>query len=110
MAAGKAGRGDLWRMRGSSTKTLLHYFRRLRPAEEDKYSAGAGGYFIYPFPPPFSLHVLHTEWPLIKEVGGGKCQRAISHSKSTPTEPESEAESRFRRCWSHSWTPNQKGS
>ena len=80
---------------------LLHYIQRDAQAKINIPRAQLGGYFIYPFP----LHVLHTEWRVIKEGGGNAREGAISHShpQFTPTESR-------RRCWSHSSTPNQKGS
>lgn len=51
---------------------LLHYIQRDAQAKINIPRAQLGGYFIYPFP----LHVLHTEWRVIKEGGGNA--RALS--------------------------------
>ena len=86
---GAEGGGDLWRMRGNSTPLAL-YPTPARPADTDKYSryglvrwAVVGGYFIYPVP----LHVLHTEWRVIKKwegEGNASVEGAISHSDPHP--------------------------
>ena len=85
MDDGAESGGDLWRMRGNSTPLALYPTPTRAPLLKINIRGTVGGYFIYPVP----LHVLHTEWRVIKEWEWREmpCQRGCYLSlRSTPTE------------------------